>query len=77
MSQAPSRRRWYQFGIGTMLVTIALFALWLGWEMHKVRERDRLIRSPEFLRLLEYRLSCANSQIGKVGRLFAVTSKAR
>ena len=40
-----------------MLAAVTLFALWLGHELDKVRERDRLIRTPAFLRFFEYRLN--------------------
>ena len=46
MSQVPpTRRRWFQFGIGTMLSLVASVAICLGWvvqEMRTVRERQRL-----------------------------------
>ena len=32
MPQAPpTRRRWFQFGFGTMLVLVTVFAVWLAW----------------------------------------------
>jgi hypothetical protein len=30
----PTRRRWYQFGLGTMLLLVTVFAIWLGWELN-------------------------------------------
>ena len=40
MSQAPpTRRRWFQFGLGTMLLLVTVFAVWLGWELSYIRER--------------------------------------
>jgi hypothetical protein len=37
----PRRRRWYQFGLRTMFVVVTVFAVWLGWELKFVRERDK------------------------------------
>jgi hypothetical protein len=37
---APTtRRRRFQFGLGTMLALMTLLALWLGWEKHYIQER--------------------------------------
>jgi hypothetical protein len=36
---SSTRRRWYQFGLGTMFLLVTLFAVWLGWELHVVRRR--------------------------------------
>src|SRR5579863_9161354 len=33
------RRRWFQFSIGTMLLLITVFAVWLAWELAFVRAR--------------------------------------
>jgi hypothetical protein len=57
MTEVPSnpRRRWFQFSLATIFVVVTVPAVWLGWELHHVRERDRLLRSPVFLRLFEYR----------------------
>ena len=46
MSPAPkhTRRRWYQFGIGTMLLVVTVFAVWLGWELKFIRKRQAMIR---------------------------------
>jgi hypothetical protein len=54
MSETP-KRRWFQFGLRTMFVVVTVFAVWFGWELHQIRERDRLLRSTTFLRLFEYR----------------------
>ncbi len=37
------RRRWFQFGIGTMLVLVTVFALWLGCELKFIRDRKAVI----------------------------------
>ena len=39
----PSHRRWFQFGTGTMLLLVTIFALWLGWELSYIRERQATI----------------------------------
>ncbi len=43
----PPRRRWFQFGIGTMLVVVALFAVWLGWESRIFHARQEMLRQIE------------------------------
>ena len=35
----PPRRRWFQFGLGTMLLLVTVFAVWLAWELKFVRAR--------------------------------------
>jgi hypothetical protein len=46
MSEARtiSPRR-FQFSLGTMLVLLTLFALWLGWELDFIRDRQAWIRA--------------------------------
>jgi hypothetical protein len=41
MSEVP-RRRWFQFGIGTMLLVVTAFAAFLGWELSYIRERHAM-----------------------------------
>jgi hypothetical protein len=44
MSQAPPpRRRWLQFGMGTMFVVVTAFAVWLGWELKFIRDRKNFL----------------------------------
>ncbi len=38
------KRRWFQFGLGTMLLLVTLLCVWLAWQMHVVRERE-LVRA--------------------------------
>jgi hypothetical protein len=41
MPQALStRRRWFQFGLGTLLMVVTLVALVLSWELRLVRKRQ-------------------------------------
>ena len=45
MSQAnPPRRRWFQFGLGTMLLVVTALAMWLGWELRYIRARKAWLR---------------------------------
>src|SRR5260221_160080 len=39
------KRRWPQFSLRTMFVMVTLFAVWLGWNLHIVRERDKVLDS--------------------------------
>jgi hypothetical protein len=48
MSTAP-RRRWYQFGIGTMLLLVTILAVWLGWELNYIRKRAAFLVENERL----------------------------
>ena len=45
MSPAPKHsRRWLQFSLGTMLLLVTVFAVWLGWELKFIRERQAWLR---------------------------------
>ncbi|MBI2825907.1 MAG: hypothetical protein HYX69_14575 [Planctomycetia bacterium] len=37
------RRRWFQFGLGTMFLLVTLFALWLAWELNFIHERQAFL----------------------------------
>jgi hypothetical protein len=37
------KRRWFRFSLGTMFVVVTLFGCWLGWNLHLVREREKLL----------------------------------
>lgn len=52
---APRVRR-FSFRLRTLLLAITVLALWLGWNVDHVIERDRLLTSHDFLRALEPRL---------------------
>jgi hypothetical protein len=44
MSDAPpTRRRWYQFGIGTIFLLVALFAAFLAYQANWIRERHAFL----------------------------------
>jgi hypothetical protein len=44
MSHAPRhRRRWFQFGLGTMLIAVTLLALLLGPELNMIQQRKAAI----------------------------------
>jgi hypothetical protein len=38
-----ARRRWFQFGLGTMFVLVTAFAAWLGWELKFIRDREAFL----------------------------------
>jgi hypothetical protein len=40
---SPNRRRWFQFGLGTMLLAVTVFAALLGWELDYIRERKEFL----------------------------------
>jgi hypothetical protein len=41
-SERPKRRRWLRFSLRTLLILITIFAVWLGWHMHRRREQQRV-----------------------------------
>ena len=43
MSGTP-RRRWYQFSLGTMLLLVTLFAVWMAGDLRIIRERQSWLR---------------------------------
>jgi hypothetical protein len=45
MLESPSklRRRWFQFSLGTLLVLVTVFAIWLGWELKFIRDRKNFL----------------------------------
>ena len=48
MRQAlPTRRRWFQFGLGTMFLVVTLFAVWLAYEANWMRQRQAFIAAQE------------------------------
>ncbi len=38
----PARRRWYQFSVGTMLLLVTAFAVWLGVAANAVHKRREI-----------------------------------
>ena len=36
------QRRWFQFNLRTLFLLTTLFGMWLGWELHVVRERAEM-----------------------------------
>ena len=38
----PKPRRWLRFSLRTLLILITIFAVWLGWHMHRRREQQRV-----------------------------------
>ena len=43
----PTRRRWFQFGLGTMLLLVTVLALFIAYHVNWVRERRAAIASWE------------------------------
>ncbi|MBI2825762.1 MAG: hypothetical protein HYX69_13840 [Planctomycetia bacterium] len=41
-AEPKPRRRWFQFGLGTMFVLLTLAAVWLGWELKFIRDRKAM-----------------------------------
>ncbi len=41
MTTAP-KRRWPRFSLRTLFVVVTAFACWLGWNLHQVREHNRI-----------------------------------
>lgn len=37
------RRRWFRWSLRTLFVAWTLFGLWLSWQLHIVRERNRML----------------------------------
>jgi hypothetical protein len=71
MSPAFTRsRRWFRYSLRTMFAVVTIFAAWLGWELHQIRERDRMLRSTTFLRLFENRPRAAVMRQSEVARLY-------
>ncbi len=42
MTPAP-KRRWFRFSLRTLFVVVTVFGVWLGWNLHQVQERNRLM----------------------------------
>lgn len=41
----PTRRRWFQFGLGTLFFVITGVAVWLGLELRVIRARQAFLRA--------------------------------
>jgi hypothetical protein len=39
---SPTRRRWFQFRLGTMFLLVTLSCVWLAWQVRIVRERQAM-----------------------------------
>ena len=42
MDDAKPKRRWFQFSLRWLFVLVTLLAIWLGWQVSIVRERNHL-----------------------------------
>jgi hypothetical protein len=38
-------RRWFTFGLGTLLTLVTLFCIWLGWALNWARERQQVLKA--------------------------------
>jgi hypothetical protein len=41
------RRRWLRFSVRTLMVAVTIFCVWLGWQVHRVRERRAIYEAIE------------------------------
>lgn len=46
MTPAP-KRRWFQFGLGSMFLSVTGICIWLGWQLRIVNERKQTLRALE------------------------------
>ena len=44
--QTPARRRWFRFSLRGLLVALTVVAVWLGWNVHVVRQRKAALAAP-------------------------------
>jgi hypothetical protein len=51
-TNAP-RRTGFRYSLRALLVVVTVLSIWLGWNANYVLERQRLLRSKDFLRTLE------------------------
>ena len=40
----PKPRRWFRFSLRTLFVLVTAFCVWLGWQLHLVRQRNMLVK---------------------------------
>jgi hypothetical protein len=45
MVNVAPKRRWFRFSLRTLFVVVAVFAVWLGWNVRQIRTRDVLLKS--------------------------------
>lgn len=43
MPHVPNRR-WFKFSLRTMFVVTTVLACWLGWNLHRVRQREEILQ---------------------------------
>jgi hypothetical protein len=37
------KRRWFSYSLRTLFALVTVFGVWLGWNLHQVRERGRVL----------------------------------
>lgn len=63
-------RRWFQFGLGAMLVWVTVLAVALGWELNFIRERRAFLQSLQKQQLAE--IARSNTPVGSLYSVSAV-----
>jgi hypothetical protein len=48
--EAPTRRRWFQFSLRTMLLLVTVFGVWLGYEMNWIHSRRSFLADEAAMR---------------------------
>ena len=38
-----ARRRWFRFSLRALFILIAVIAVWLGWNLNRVRQREEMV----------------------------------
>ena len=54
MGPSPTRRRWLQFSLRGLLIVVTLVAVWLGWNVHVVRQRKAALAEIRSMRSALY-----------------------
>jgi hypothetical protein len=43
----PPKRRWLQFSVRSLVLSLTIFALWLGWQVHRARRQREAVETIE------------------------------
>ncbi len=60
-ANAKPKRRWFRFSLRTMLVAITIVTVWLGWNLHAVRQRKAALQLLSTRRPIEARTSSSGA----------------